>query len=448
MEQQSKFNHFRDLYPEFYYRGYSYHFNDGLEITYHFEIPHLAHFHPIIKISKNVIQISYQKEYLEYFIFLIGLIELISYVKCTCSKKIIIEAGAIDKKQISFLKKLYYHGLGELLYRNKIEISEEELFDIICTVPNKKLPQNSYVGYGNLICVGGGKDSCVSLELLKEEDNVCFIINPKTASLGCAKAAGYLEKDIFCVERVIDPTLLKLNQEGFLNGHTPLSSIIAFLSYFCAYLSGRKNVVLSNESSANQSTVLGTNINHQYSKTYEFEKDFREYMDYSMGLEISYFSLLRGLSEYQIAKLFSHYSQYHFIFNSCNLGSKKEPWEWCCNCPKCLFLYIILSPFLSREKRIQIFGEDLLERKDLLEVMKELVGYSSTKPFECVGTYEEARYAISQAIQRGEEAYLLRYYKDHYPLELDSYEIVKYNEENSLDYHYNELVKKEIEKYD
>ena len=337
-----KFEEFRLKYPEFIYRGYDYKIDNKLEIVYHFEIPGLREFNPILKIDLNNIENNYNKEYLEYFIFQIGLIELISYVKCTCSKNIIINAGYVDEKQISFLKKLYFNGLGELLYRNGINVSEDELFNITCNVEKNNLPNINYSGKDNIICVGGGKDSCVTLELMKEYDNKCLIINPKTPSLECAYRAGYSDKDIIKVERILDRTIIELNELGYLNGHTPLSALIAFISYLCAYLYGRKNIILSNESSANQATVFGTSINHQYSKTYEFENDFREYCD-RLDLNINYFSLLRGLSEYNIAKLFSQYTKYHDVFKSCNLGSKEKEWVWCCNCSTCLFIYIILN---------------------------------------------------------------------------------------------------------
>lgn len=450
MENFSKFKEFRKQYPEFIYRSYEYYIDGDINVTYHFEIPSLIKFNPTMTISKNTIKIDYNKEMLEYLIFQIGLIELISYVKCTCSKNIIIEAGYIDERQIKFLKKLYYNGLGELLYTNGINVSEEELFNITCICKVKQLPIIENITSGNLICVGGGKDSCVSLELLKnEKDNACLVINPKAPTIGCCNKAGYKEEDVYIVKRNIDRTIVELNNKGFLNGHTPLSAAIAFISYLCAYLSGKKNIVLSNEASANQATVLGTTINHQYSKTYEFEKDFREYITATTKLDINYFSLLRGLSEYNIAKLFSNYHKYFDVFKSCNLGSKEKDWKWCCNCPKCLFIYIILSPFISLDERIKIFGEDLYDREDLLKTFIEIVGYSDTKPFECVGTYEEARLAVSQVINKGlENSFLLKYYKEHYSLELDATDIEKYNNTNSLNEYYNNLVKEELKKYD
>ena len=449
--QNNDFLEFRRKYPDFVYKSYSYTLNDYLDITYHFEITNLETFNPKIRIPAQYIKIDYHKDYLDYLVFQIGLIELISYVKATCSKNIIIEASYVNDEQISFLKKLYYNGLGELLYTNNINVSMDELFNISCTHEKLSLPDINYKGEGNLICVGGGKDSCVSLELLKnEENNSCFIINPKKPSLECARQAGYSEENIITVERIIDKKIIELNNRGFINGHTPFSSIVAFISYLVAYLMGKENIILSNESSANQPTVIGTNINHQYSKTYEFECDFREYISNNIKININYFSLLRGLSEYNIAKLFAKYKKYHHVFKSCNVGSKEKEWAWCCNCSKCLFIYIILSSFLNKEEMIAIFGEDLYQREDLLDIFIEIIGYGDNKPFECVGTYEEARYSVSYLIKKidyDKLPFLLKYYKDHYELELDDSVIKKYNEKNNLSSYFNNLVKEELNKY-
>lgn len=444
----NKFEQYREEYPDFIYKSFDYNLDNNLNITFNYIIPGLEEFCHKIIIPKEYINNLYDKDYLEYLIFNIGMIEAINYIKCTCSKNIIVDAGYISNDEINYFNKLYYKGLGELLYRNNINISIDELFTFTCNCEKRKLPSNNYKGKGNLICVGGGKDSCVSLEILKnEENNSCLIINPKDVNMECCRVAGYGDKDIIKVERIIDKKILDINEKGFLNGHVPFSSVIAFISYLIAYLNGKKNIILSNEASANESTVVGTDVNHQYSKTYEAENDFRSYMS-NINLDINYFSLLRGLSEFNIAKLFSHYEKYHHVFKSCNLGSKSIPWRWCCNCSKCLFIFIILSPFLSIDKLISIFGENLYEREDLLDTFKELIGYSDNKPFECVGTYEEARYAISLVIEKNDNLpYLLKYYRDNYALELDGSKIINYDEENNLNNYYDELIRKELDKY-
>ena len=379
--------------------------------------------------------------------FNMGLVELISYWKCTCSPNVIIEAGGLDEYQINWFKKLYYYGLGEFFYVNGINTSIDEFMSINTSDEKFDLSTIEYNGTGNMIAIGGGKDSVVSLELLKDKDNLCFMINPKTPGIECVKTAGY--DDYLEIKRTIDRRLIELNNEGYLNGHTPFSAIVAFTSYLCAYLNNKKYIVLSNEGSANEATVIGTKINHQYSKTYEFEVDFNEYADRYFGLNIKYFSLLRCLSEFQIGMLFANYKQYHKIFKSCNVGSKEIPWVWCCNCPKCLFVYIILSPFLTKEEIINIFGCDLYEKDELLDTFIELAGYAETKPFECVGTYSEVRYAISLCIEKYKDnlPYLLKYYNDNYPLELEHQFEKDFNDMNNLTEEFTDIVKKELNRY-
>lgn len=452
MSCREKFEYFREKYPNFIYHSYDVSYdNENLNIIYNFEIEGLKTFKPEIHINqKYILNKNINEKTLNNLIFNIGLIELISYVKPTCSRNIFINAGYISDSQIDWLKKLYYNGLGEFRYVNGIDISIDDLFNIVCNQEYEDIKDMNYIGNGNLIAVGGGKDSCVALEILRNENNnACFVINPKDIHINCCNAAGYNDEEIIGVKRVLDPNMVKLKDEGYLNGHTPFSAIVAFISYLTCYLQGKKNIILSNESSANEATVLGTNINHQYSKSYEFEKDFYEYTHKYLGLNINYFSLLRPLSEFQIGALFSNYTKYHKVFKSCNLGSKNENWKWCCNCPKCLFVFTILSPFLYKDKLLDIFGEDLFEREDMLNTFKEILGYSSVKPFECVGTYEEARYAVSLLIEKLDKnnlPVLLQYYYDNYSLELDGSKILSYNNENNLDEYFEKILKEELDK--
>ena len=138
-----------------------------------------------------------------------------------------------------------------------------------------------------------------------------------------------------------------------------------------AYINGKKYVVLSNEASANESTVKNSTVNHQYSKSFEFENDFVEYEKKYIDSGVFYFSLLRPLSEFQIAKYFSKLTPFHKLFRSCNIGSKTD--SWCGNCSKCLFVFLILSPFLPYAHVCDIIGNDMANREDMLETFKNLV---------------------------------------------------------------------------
>lgn len=450
---QEKFEDLRKKYPTFIYDSYEIIDNDSiLKIVFNFEIEGLTKFSPYYEIDKKYItNKNIDKPLFNNLIFHIGLIELVSYFKCTCSPNVIIKAGYLDEAQIKWFKKMYYYGLGEMLYTNGIDVTLDDLMDIKIEHEKEEIKNIEYSGIGNLIPIGGGKDSNVTLELMRDEfkDNTCFVINPKDVNIKCAQVAGYDINKICTVKRILDKRLIELNQEGYLNGHTPFSSLVAFVTYFIAYIQNKKYIILSNEASANEPTIIGTKINHQYSKTYEFENDFNDYTKKYFNIEIKYFSLLRCLNEFQIALLFSKYKKYHEIFKSCNVGSKNTPWMWCGKCAKCMFVYIILSPFLERDELIKIFGKDLYEDESLLNILLELSGHSETKPFECVGTYGEVRYALSLTIKKygNDLPNLLKYYKEHFNLELDTKYEKMFNDENNLEEKFVGIVKEELDKY-
>ncbi len=325
--------------------------------------------------------------------FQIGMTELVSYWKIACPKRVVVKPFSLTESQMAFWKKLYYNGLGEFLYLNGITVSEADLMEIECDGSQSFAKVGFPLDEQTLIPVGGGKDSVVTLECLRKGMPVIpLIVNPRGATLNCVKTAGYGENDFIVINRTLDPTMLKLNAEGYLNGHTPFSALLAFITVLVAFGSKSKYIALSNENSANESTVPGTNINHQYSKSIEFERDFRNYVAANLNDKVQYFSFLRPLNELQIASLFAQCEAYHPVFRSCNVGSKTN--SWCGHCPKCLFTWIILSPFISKEKLTAIFGKDLMNDSTLRPFFEELNGTAPVKPFECVGTVEEVRACI------------------------------------------------------
>lgn len=454
----NKFDILRKKYKHFIYNDYYiYEKENTYIIEYNFEIPNLTKFNPIIKINKKDIEFNSIDDYnIQNIVFNLGMIELISYWKCTCSKEIIIKCGNLDKEQINWFKKLYYNGLGEFRYINNINVNKEDMLEIKVQnekVVNEKIEKKSNKTKGILIPIGGGKDSIVTLELLKnfKSDSLCFTVGSKFPSIESVKIAGYDVNKMIEIERKIDKNLIDLNNRGFLNGHTPFSALLAFLSYLIANLTNKKYIALSNESSANESNIIEENINHQYSKSFEFEQDIRWYFEKYLKYNVEYFSFLRPINELQIAKIFSDYKKYHKIFRSCNEGSKSKKWEWCNKCPKCLFVYIILSPFLYKQDLIEIFGTDLFEDKELLKIFINLTGNGNLKPFECVGTFEEIQFAITKTINEIENKneklpYLLEYYKNNFELSKlkDNYLLKQYNENNNLPKEFNNILKGKI----
>lgn len=446
------FESLRKEYPQFIYNDYKiWDENDKICIEYDFEIENLTKFKPKVELLKKEFDFkNIESNKVKNIVFNLGMVEAISYFKATCSPQFVIKCGKLDRFQEKWFRKLFFLGLGEFRYVNNIKASEEEFIEFISCGENLEISEEEDLLDGIIIPVGGGKDSNVTLDLLKKykEKSLVFRIGKNKVSTECAETAGFDDNKIIEVKRTIDKNLIELNSKGFLNGHTPFSAMVAFLTYLCSYLLGKKYVALSNEASANESNVDGENINHQYSKTIEFENDFREYAEKYLKGNVEYFSLLRPISELQIAKLFSELEEYHQIFKSCNVGSKQEPWKWCCDCPKCLFVYTILSPFLYKEKLVNIFGEDLYEKESLLKTFIELCGYGETKPFECVGTYSEIRYAISETIKKlnleGRELpYLLKYYFDNYELS-DEDLLSYYNYEHNVPEEFEKILKQNL----
>jgi UDP-N-acetyl-alpha-D-muramoyl-L-alanyl-L-glutamate epimerase len=385
---------FRRKHPEFIYNSYSWKISGNiLKIGFNFTISPSIQFHPVIHISGTSNFHKLPKEQMNNIVFHLGMIELFSYWKATCSPTIIIKTGRLDKEQIKWWNKLLINGMGEYFYKNKIDFTIPNFTTIKAQSTKVYKPFISSVTDSYLMLFGGGKDSLVAYEILKKAHKkiVPLWLNP-LLNYGKIQEAGSTPPAI-TVKRIIDPQLIKLNQQGYLNGHVPFSAYLAFLSLIISTISGYKYMVTANEKSSDEANVkyFGQNINHQYSKTWEFEKDFNLYINKYITLDISYFSAIRPLFELQVAKLFSKYPKYFDAFNSCNKFMKIN--KWCDGCPKCLSVNLLLSPFLSQEKLIEIFGNDLLGNKNLLSLYKQLIGAKFPKPFECVSTYEENKIA-------------------------------------------------------
>lgn len=418
-DNQQQFDELRERFRNFtfYQQEVDVDAQGALHMTFHFSLDDQYYFHPTMSLPPRPFYHweTVPKTQLETLAFHIGMVELVSYWKLACPKTIVVKPFDLKLCQKKWWRHLYYQGLGEFRYLNGIECSEHDFLRVESGTNRDFQPVAVPLDEKVLIPVGGGKDSVVTLESLRGDMSaIPLILNPRGATVNCVEAAGYTLDDVAVINRTLDPTMLKLNNEGCLNGHTPFSALLAFLTLMVAAGTGSRYIALSNESSANESTVPGTDINHQYSKSIAFERDFRDYVALHINNEIQYFSFLRPLNEMQIASLFSQYPAYHEVFRSCNAGSKTD--SWCGKCPKCLFTWIILSPFISRERLTEIFGKDLMKDPDLRPIFEELNGTSAVKPFECVGTVEEVR-ACVEAMEGNRtqvEAILRRFNPDHF----------------------------------
>jgi hypothetical protein len=429
--------------------------------------------------------------FLQTWIFHLGLAEIPSYWKAACPAQIELQAGSLSQEQQQWWHDLLIQGLGEFFYQNQIDFTQADFVSFINTPRIKDKEQNPQaqiegrnsaerdesrrqnqrqtkaekgelrgkaakglaapeLSYRHqyLVPVGGGKDSSLTLALLKQAglEFGCLQLLPQSPAAAAiikhSPCRRHNKNQHIKITRRLDPQLLKLNQQGYLNGHTPFSAYLSFVSTFAAHLFGYQHVLVANERSANQGNIhyLEREINHQYSKSFEYETKFRRYAQQFLGSkpgrklgnksmsskpleneakptaqpdknrrqqtdeqkpqsQANYLSFLRPLHELQIARLFAQQPSYHPLFKSCNVGQKQG--VWCQHCPKCLFVFTLLYPFTDYQILTeQIFQQDLFNNPELVRTALALAGASQAKPFECVGTFRETQAAFYLAKQK------------------------------------------------
>lgn len=330
---------------------------------------------------------------LEHLLLMAG----VSYYKAYIPKLIEISKGSLSKQEADFFAKTYQKGLAEFWYVNhlnpktKVEFKGNSI---------KKQPISGGLHNGLLVGIGGGKDSLVTVEALKSlnVDFMTWSLNHRQQLSPLVKQLG--TKHAF-VDRILDPKLLELNDLDAYNGHVPISAILACVGSVVAILSGRQDVVVSNEKTANEAnlTYQGVEINHQYSKSQEFEQDFQKLLASSYGQDIRYYSFLRPLSELFVAEIFAKigFNKYRQFFSSCNKAYTlhSDHMFWCGECPKCAFIFMILTPFIKESELVKLWhGKNLLLDNDLKPVYRQLLGIEGNKPLDCVGEIKEARSAM------------------------------------------------------
>lgn len=294
-----------------------------------------------------------------------------------------------------YLSDLLAGGLGEFAYRNSLPDALTPTVTGPDADAGDPTPDQWDADAEPLVPVGGGKDSVVSIEALKGHGfhPTLFSVNKFDPIDRCIDISGL---DSLRVTRRIDPALIEANSRGAHNGHVPVTAINSVIGLIVADANGLGPVVLSNERSSNVGNVtwLGRDVNHQWSKSISYETLLRDTLSQYGFNPDRYFSLLRPLSESEIADRFKNSPQYFRDFISCNrpfaIDSGRRGATWCGHCPKCLFVYALMAPRLGRAEVEAIFGHDLFGDLDNRPGFEDIVGLGVHKPFECVGEYYEA----------------------------------------------------------
>ena len=359
---------------------------------------------------------------------LVFLLSGVSYYKTAAPPVIDVGETALTGTEEAFLREFYLQGLAEFAYRNHLDLTQLRIEARSVSPGGDDPPQTPPDPGGNpfppdplgpptgglraLVPFGGGIDSIVTVEQVRQQADVALFVVSRPADRFDAieQPAAVTGLPVVRAEREIDPQLLRSAELGFLNGHVPVTGILSAIAVLAAVLEDRDAVVMSNEWSASIPTLEfdGRPVNHQFSKSEEFEAAFRGVLA-DQGCLPDYFSWLRDRTELWVGREFAKLGPYHASFRSCNKAFYTERARrfahWCGQCDKCVFIDLILAPFLPAGALRQIFavaGEPL-DDPALKPKFRSLLG-AGAKPFECVGEVTECRAAVLLAARRDDRA--------------------------------------------
>jgi hypothetical protein len=320
----------------------------------------------------------------------------VSYYKTAAPPEVACETGTPGPAAAAYLEALYSEGLGEFAVVNKLPRLPRPRFPSGPAAPTPPRRDPSRV----LVPIGGGKDSIIALEIVRRSglDFTLFSVRDDPAM---QRTAAVADVPRLVAHRQLPLALLKeLHGDGALNGHVPITAIIACVALLTAALNGYDAVALANERSASSGNVVydGIEVNHQFSKSARAEELLRAAaLEAAPGVDI--FSLLRPASELGIARRFALLTDYHHAFTSCNAIFRLDPElrlaSWCGDCPKCRFVFLVLAPFMDPDALAAVFGKAMLDDEEQFEGFALLTATGGHKPFECVGEEEESLAAIS-----------------------------------------------------
>lgn len=333
----------------------------------------------------------------------------VSYYKTFPSSEVIFERGAIDQWQADFLTKVYNEGLGQFAYENKLTRSDLVRFKPIDGNVEQAL---GYEGAGNLALQSGGKDSLLTAALLEAAGiETDFWYSSSTQKY--PKIIDELGGNVYVTNRKIDTDALDAAKgDGALNGHVPVTYILQSYALIQAILLNKNAVITSvaHEGEEPHAKIGDLSVTHQWSKTWDAEQMFAEYVIKYVSGNLRIGSLLRGYTELRVAELFvdNCWSKYGHSFSSCNQanykqGSDNSQLAWCGNCPKCANSYLLFAPFVDAKELKSLFsGKDLFQEESLLDTFKGLLAIDgATKPFECIGEVDELRLAYGWSQRNG-----------------------------------------------
>ncbi|MFN2629242.1 MAG: endonuclease domain-containing protein [Gaiellaceae bacterium] len=323
----------------------------------------------------------------------------VSYFKTAVPRSVRFECGRPSSATARLLETLYSEGLGEFAYRNQLPLPHPSFAteSVATRRPRAGLPESRGI-QKVLVPVGGGKDSAVAIEIVRHAELEFELFSVGNA-VPIERTASVAAAPRLIATRHLDSRLGALNGIGALNGHIPVTAIVSCIALLTAALNGFDAVAMANERSASRGNLEwdGVMVNHQFSKSLRVERMLSTVVAQTAP-DLQIFSVLRPASELSIARAFARMTGYHHAFTSCNTVFRLDPAlrgkSWCCDCPKCRFVFLALAPFMDPTYLRGVFGTDLLDDERQFDGFALLTATGGHKPFECVGEEEESLAAM------------------------------------------------------
>lgn len=332
---------------------------------------------------------NFDKTALEPTLCAIALAFSAFFFKLADFKSICAGSFALDKCSAAFFSHSIQSGMGEFRYIQGL--NPKKAIEVASLNSREPAPRKSSTKDHLIMLNGGGKDTIVAGELLKlcGQDFTWVTIRPNRSRRSVVELSG--NPSSIEVGYHVDEAVN--TDKVYPWGHIPHTSIILSLGLLIAQLIDARYVCAGNEQSANFGNIdfKGFELNHQYTKSFEYEKGFHDYVSRCVTPDIKVFSILRPFHDIQLGMMFSQMTKYHASFLSCNTGVGRD--EWCGACPKCAFTALALYPFIGSEGCKLIFGRDVLHSHIIRQHIVDLTT-AKIKPWECVGTQEESKLAL------------------------------------------------------
>jgi len=273
---------------------------------------------------------------------------------------------------------------------------------------------------------GGGKDSLVALKLL-DAAGIPYASYAYSSSIygGAADQHARIARLLgqcgptrqhrqWIHDDFLDSPVLELAGGGVRTlaaAETP-ASMFAAVPVLLQH--GYRYMALAHEASANAGNLIweatGEDVNHQWGKSLAAEQLLDAYLRDELLANGRYFSLLQPIHDPVIFHSLNRFPAEVELAHSCNVAK-----PWCQRCPKCAYVYLGYMAYLPAEVVERIFGDRLLDRPELRESFRLMMGAGSRTPFECIGQVDDTRLAFELCRRKGLRGAAIDAYADHVP---------------------------------